>query len=490
MSASVKNGSVKLAETNYSFFGSLQNSVYRTLQSAVLAPYKLTMAFCTIWNIKKNPNLSITEQMPAVQGWIESFACRIGIYRGGPHIKEIHLPDSPFGSTFPYLKLPVSTSHLLLDPYLCKAAFKPHRQVDFNGASSFDIFFELVKEIFSELTFEKEDVLFQCGPDSTKIHNANFVRVLYADKDKLVKVIQDQAEILIDRWKTYADKQEPFELSNEINMFATDVITTMIFGEAKGSSEICKAIQILNGYIFKRALKLATNEDRLEFQEQCAIFKRVTYQILEANESNPIPLFENVKFTRQQQVSDILTAFFAGQETTAFALTKILAEAALDSTKQALILESVQSSQLHDLLKIPELMKIIEDSLLEAPPANGVAKRLKKNMTMTFEDENGKVYRKKMRIGERLIASISGVTNKILEEDPKLFELQGRINKGNIFGHGTHQCPGRKLALTELAQLPVLILSIFNLSTTEVKFNHVSRTTKQALPFYIKIALR
>ncbi len=462
-----------------------QSTHLKVFQNIALGPYKLVMAIWTTANMLRHPENPITTQAPSIQKHIENVVCWMGMYPAGPYIQELHLLASPIQTTFPYLKIPVNTSHLLQDAELSAKVLVYHRMGDdFDGSSASDEFFKLLKTVFPDENFCENDAILSCNPDFSKIHRGNFVHALRIKK--INEIVPDQVNKLIKRWKIYAENQEEFDIRNETNRFTTDVLTTTIFGQSNDFEEICETIHFMSTYIFKKFTRQATTKHCEQFKVHCARFRETVYAILNHEFEQPIPLFETTpNSTKTQKIANIFTAFFGGQETTSFAATRLIAQVALHPEITTNLLNSVIEEP--NLLKNQVIMQFIAESLLDASPVNGIAKRLKKDKKIFFKNEEGQIFSKYLQKGEKIISIISGVSNNLLAIHKDKITPQQLIEKANIFGKGVNRCVGQMLAMKELADLLIAIISNFKLTTNESEFKYTTELTKTADSFYIKL---
>lgn len=463
---------------------SLATSAANLVKNTALGPYKVVMSVWTMINVIRNPTMPITEQAPTLQRKIERLAYYVGLNQTCDYVRELYIPDTPFIPSFPYIKMPVNTSHLVYDPSLCAVTFAPHWQGEYyKGSSAYDIFFNVLQKVFPEESFTENDAIFLCQP-----HQSIILRGLFTDALKIKSIdtiLPQQVQAFIDRWKGYAKENRCIHLVEESNRFSTGVLTRLVLGESKASDEICDAIHYMTMYMFRSLTFQAHSEEAAEFEKHCKIFRQTIYDVIASSVN--IPLFNSdIELTKGAKIANLFAAFFAGQETTSFALTMIIASAALDPVKAQVLRESVQGNS-QDLLKNKVLMQFVADCLLKVPPVNGVAKRLTENTTLTFKTEDGRTLSKKMQHGEKPTAIIDGAWDRI----PKnVKEWNQQIESGNIFGHGKNRCVGQVLALKELAELTKAVLNTFDLSTNETEFTYTSGFTKIADTFKLQVSIR
>jgi hypothetical protein len=252
-----------------------------------LFPYKFSMMIWTFANLKIFPSYPITQQAPRVQGWCEKLAYLGGLNPTYPYITELHLPTTTFHSfklpfTNFHIRYPgiVCTDHVVKNELLNKKILELHRNVEFDGSNSFDAFFKFVKRVFPDTLFDHEDTLFTCGADFTTLARTSITNALHAVK--IEEIIRDQGEILIERWKFYAENNKSFDLSEETQLFSTGVISQAVLGGSEKTEKLSQAIHFMNGYLFARATVMWKRKGEDEkFEEACSTFRDAINKILE-----------------------------------------------------------------------------------------------------------------------------------------------------------------------------------------------------------------
>ncbi len=469
----------------------------RPLKNFFLGCYKTTMCVWTIANLKVfYPDVPLLNEAPCIQGLCEKAAFLLGLNPTHPHISEFYLPIRPYSLenvkipctdyqiTLPFPQFPVLTLHLLSDTKLNKLILKPHRNSGlFNGGPiSYDVAFELLKKIFPNTEFSRENFLLTCGPEFTKQAHRQIIKAL--NGPRLDEIIALEGEKLIERWKTYSGNGANLvNVSKEMQLFTCAVIMQAIFGNSDKHKELCEAVNYMNGYLYDQGVGKLVKGDTEKYNENCKIFCEIINDILEAENVSSLPLFRK-EFSLAQKQGLCLLMFFAGQETTAFALAHCFAELSLNSSKQEAIFQAVLEAKNR---KVPVsevliLKEFIDKQLLKIPPVNGVSRNLKEDSYISFKYENGKEVGKHMQKNERLLANFAETAKRVQENGSN-----PTYSDASVFGEGINGCIGKKLALKELYQLPAIILSQLELSTQEFEFKFKTKVSNQAEPFYIKV---
>jgi cytochrome P450 len=461
----VKSGSVNLQYQREE--GPALDAHLRWLKHGLLGPYRTAMGIWTLANKYFYPDLSIIEQTPFIQGCFESTAYYCGLNPTFPHITELHLPRSPIyyerfripctrlDMAIPLPQFPVNTFHVQSDPILNQAILKPHRKVEFSGGSdSYLAAFKLLQIIFPETNFTEEDFLLTCGPEFTKIGHTSIIKAL--DGKKIDQIIQSEGEELVHIWNQYSIIDQKFDVSKHMRRFASAVITQVVFDSREGHALLGEAVSFMNEYLLKSALGIVSKADLDQFEISCATFRTLTNKILESDRT--LSLFQE-DFTLAQKQGLCLLLFFAGMETTAFALSHNFAKLALDTVQQSILKAAIEQGY------SKEINDFVDTQLAEIPPAEGLSRKLTEDAVYSFKTSDVKVQ-KYVRKGEKILT---------------------KLTAESLFGKGANQCIGKVLAIKELRQSIHIILSHFTLSTDEKEFRHVSKVAVQASPFQIKV---
>jgi hypothetical protein len=417
-----------------------------------------------------------------------------------PIIRELHLIDRPWyfeSIKMPYTdsllriplpKWPAMTLHLIYDRSINAEILKTHRFGHFDGSITLDEMLNFVRLIFPETKFSKEDTLMTCGPEFTKVARTRIIQAL--KNCQIDKIIHDEAERLISRWKHYQESGVSFDLTTETRLFTSSVITTALLGGSNECVEIAESVFFINQYLYAKAVRQLKKGDEGKFSLLCNSFKRIINQIIDGSELNPLPLLHGL--TRAQQQAMCLILFFAGQETTSFALDHILAKLAIYPKEQETLFNAIQvyrdsSQKQSDYLQLPIMRSLIDQCLLEIPPVLGVARRLRYNTKLIFKTLDNQCIVKAMRQGEDIDPLVMAGAEQLLKKYPAS-GMGGKFihEQASIFGNGTHSCIGQQLAYKELAKLIAEISINFKLSTTETKLRCIPKITMQAQPFFIK----
>ena len=451
----VRSGSVHLTYST-----EISNTTW--LKHSLLGPYRTLMAIGTLANKYFYPEIAITEQAPRIQGYIDTAAHYMGFNPTYPYIKELHLLRSPIRYeefrvpcthhkiNLPLLQFPVNTFHMHNDPVLNAAILKPHRKDQFSGGSdAYQVALNLLRVIFPNTTFTENDFLLTCEPEFSKALHKSIIKAL--DGKKIDQIIHLEAEKLIERWKL----NPSFDLPTEMRRFSAAILTQVFFDTREGHEDLEKAVSFMNDYLLKKSLGMLAIGDEEKFQTACATFRNLTNAILSKSDS-PFP----GNLTEAQKQGQCLLIFFAGMETTSFALNHNFASLALDPEEQDRLRVAIEKTDSRD----EEVDAFVKSKLAEIPPVDGLSRKMTEDGIYTFKAMDFTTYTKHIRKGEKILT---------------------KLNSKSIFGKGANGCIGQALAMKELKQSIQLILPHFKLSTTEEKFHYDCKISNQAKPFQI-----
>jgi cytochrome P450 len=469
------------------------------LGKVCLGPYKTVVGCWTAFNLRRYPSLHLSEQAPHVHKKCEQIAYKLKLNPTYPIIREVYLPDWPWyfaamkvpctnlQLSLPLPKWPTMTLHFVFDQYLNAEILKTHRFGNFDGSFTVDAMFQLLKVIFPDTKFSKEDTVMTCGAKFTAFARAKIAHTLYTSE--LDSIIHHEVKKLILRWKSYASSNTLFDLTAETRLFTSSVLARVVFGACYAGLEIAESIFFINQYLYAKTSRQLNSNDHTKFSRACQTFKCSIDQIIDSSESNPIPLFAGL--TKAQQQAMCLVLFFVGQETTSFVFDHILAKLALDPPAQSRLFVAIQDHHTAgrtNYLQMPLLRELIDQRLLEIPPEQRVVRRLKYDTKLLFKT-NGSHHTmvKAMCAGDVLIPQIKAVASHVLlKPGPSCKEGEFVHNQASIFGGGAHLCLGKELAYKELSLLIAEILWHFKLSTREIRLRSTLKVTMQAEPFFIR----
>lgn len=434
------------------------------LWRVVTCPLKIAYQTLGTWEMYQKGANTLTWQQPRIQSLVN----RISVWMG-------YHPEYTFMRSFFSFR---GNRHFLEDnTEVLKAFFKHHRQgEDFTNAVSSEKLYELVKATFPEETFSKEDFILTCSPEYTKMYHTLLRTLLAGSKlNQFDPQIRETARFFIENWAKRSQKGEEINVTEETRLFTSSLIVKLMFNEDQQSEKIAKSIDFINYYMIQSQIK-ATEKDRATFAEAIKTFQQAVETILKRED---LPLFDqaNTLSIAQKKVM-IFSLLFAGQETTASLLTYILWKLALNSKLQDYLHDQIKgapsSIPLEKLGQNLEAVKqLFTQSIKEFPPAYGVGRALKGDECLEFRFE-GETQTRTCILpkGDMVVARMIKVAENL--SPPHAFDYQNWFP----FGGGKNRCPGEQLAIREICQFVVEILSDYSLETSQdypiAKVGHIT----------------
>lgn len=388
-------------------------------------------------------------QRPLIQSWVERVFYHIGYNQ-----EELFL-----NSIYTFF---LNDRHMICDSSTVYKAFLRHHRNDSIFASSISMkaFFKIFKEIFPDdhleenLQVTEDDFIMTCTSNRTKEFHTLLRPLLKGNGLKtFAPRIYPKVEETLQNWFQKSESEEVINATVETRIFATRVITDLMFGKEFFSEEIAESIDFINKFIMDRILKKVTHESETEYERVKKIFKDSIDEIL-SNEN--LPLFENSKnLSDQKKKALIFVILFAGQETTSSLLTWILRQLALHPKKQNKLYKAIQETAENcpadELVsKLEAIKNLFNRSIAEFTPVYGIGRLFKEDVCLEYHVKGEQESRKRIFFKDEIISiRISEQADRVLEKsekDPFNYE------EWFPFGGGPHKCPGEKLAYQEITQ--------------------------------------
>ncbi|XP_040899923.1 cytochrome P450 4B1 [Toxotes jaculatrix] len=324
-----------------------------------------------------------------------------------------------------------------------------------------------------------------------------------------VKLMSDSAKTMLDKWESYADTNESFELFEHVSLMTLDSILKCAFSYSSncqtegGTNAYIKAVYELSDLINLRFRTFPYHNDLIfylsphgfRYRKACRIAHSHTDEVIrkrkealnEETELDRIQAKRNLDFLdillfardeKQQGLSDedlraeVDTFMFEGHDTTASGISFILYCLACHPEHQKMcrdeIMEALRGKDTmawEDLNKIPYTTMCIKESLRLYPPVPGMSRQITK--PITFVD--GRTVPEGCHVG----TSVFGIhRNAAVWENPEVFDplrfLPENVSRRSPhafvpFSAGPRNCIGQNFAMNEMKVVIALTLKRYQL---------------------------
>uniref|UniRef100_A0A8D3C196 Cytochrome P450 4B1-like n=1 Tax=Scophthalmus maximus TaxID=52904 RepID=A0A8D3C196_SCOMX len=326
-----------------------------------------------------------------------------------------------------------------------------------------------------------------------------------------VKLMSDSAEIMLDKWESFAYTNQSFELFEQVSLMTLDSILKCAFSYNSncqtegGTNAYIKAVYELSDLVSLRLTTFPYHNDLIfylsphgfRYRKACRVAHSHTEEVIrkrkealkEEKERERIQAKRNMDFLdillsardeSQQGLSDedlraeVDTFMFEGHDTTTSGLAFILYCLACHPEHQKMcrdeiidVLHGKDSIEWEDLNKIPYTTMCIKESLRLYPPVPGIGRKITK--PMTFFD--GRTLPAGFRVGTSVYAIHR---NAAIWENPNVSEDNFQPFNMHIFLLLLHDstyvfppnrnCIGQKFAMNEMKVVTALTLKRYQLS--------------------------
>lgn len=294
--------------------------------------------------------------------------------------------------------------------------------------------YEMIKQTFSDMEISREDVIFTCGEENSKLYRKMFSVLMHGNQ--MNDAIHEEVEEALSRWTIECRGGNFINITTQTRRLASNIITRVLFGQKVNSMNLCDAVNYINEFTIKDLTRAATSKDREKYAETLSVFKEETENIL--NSGVKIPLLGDNELTPAQERALVFVAFFAGQETVA----SLLANTLFEIGRNPLQAERLAKDSLDDFFV---------RSIHDFTPAYSVGRQLKSPLCLEYTLEGELLPRKVIFLKDSyLSARMTAVAEATLL--PQEGELPHNL-PWLPFGSGPHACPGRALAKKEFEAL-------------------------------------
>uniref|UniRef100_A0A8C9SZJ1 Cytochrome P450, family 4, subfamily T, polypeptide 8 n=1 Tax=Scleropages formosus TaxID=113540 RepID=A0A8C9SZJ1_SCLFO len=312
-----------------------------------------------------------------------------------------------------------------------------------------------------------------------------------------VPLMADSTNIMLDKWETYANQEDSFELFEHVSLMALDTIMKCAFSceshcqTEGGTNSYIQAVYELSDIINTRSLVFPYHSDVLfhlsphgyRFRKACKIAHQHTDEVIKQRKKalkeelgtgqkrylDFLDILLCAKDDEQQGLSDkdiraeVDTFMFEGHDTTATGISWILYSLACHPKHQQMCREEVtevlrgkDTMEWEDLSKIPYTTMCIKESLRLYPPVPSMARKLTK--AVTFAD--GRTLPEGSMIGTSIY---SLHRNPAIWENPEVPTARYHCHTFRSDSDHDRNCIGQNFAMNEMKVAVALTLRRYQL---------------------------
>jgi cytochrome P450 len=377
-------------------------------------------------------------------------------------------PECAFISYFPTF---LGTFYHIQDPVVIKALFKEFRGSSesnglFTPTGSIKTLFNIIVEIFPDDDITEEDIIFTCSSKNSKYYR-NWLHHLFDGKhiNNYQPIIRKEAKETLESWSVRCNQGHPISIF-ETSLFASRIITQLMFGQKLGGETLAKAVNFINWYALHKQIGKVSQQDDIQYKEALSTFKQIVEEVINDQKAALFVDQESNSLTLAQKKAMAFIIFFAGQETTGILLGNILHFLARNEELQsALRTKIVENGREGEVVK-KEIETLINHSLANLPPSYAISRRIgKKDICLEYKLEGEEKLRKLiMNPGDLVSARMIDAARRIKETAPERINQEHAYDVWSAFGGGAHSCPGKKLALTEVVEFVLTALQGYKLT--------------------------
>lgn len=385
-------------------------------------------------------------------------------------------PECTFISYFPTF---LGNFYQIQDPVVIQALFKEFRgNLNSNGlftpTTSIKTIFNIITEAFPDDGITEEDVIFTCSSENSKYYR-NWLHHLFDGKhiNNYRPIICKEAKETLENWAIRCNQGQPIPLF-ETALFASRIITRLMFGQTLGGEDLAKAVNFINWYVLHKQIGKVSQQDEIQYKEALSIFKQIVEKIINDQKA---PLFvdqglNSLTLTQKKAMAFII--FFAGQETTGILIGNILHFLAQNKDLQSSLRAKIEENGRENEYVKKKIENLINHSLANFPPSYAISRRIGKDICLEYQLE-GEVTRRKliMNKGDLVQARMIDAARRIKETTPERINQEHSYNVWSAFGGGAHSCPGKNLALAEVIEFILTALQGYELATNLQQAPHV-----------------
>lgn len=331
-----------------------------------------------------------------------------------------------------------------------------------------------ITKFFPQWELSPEDVVMtSSGENHTRLHES---LVSYFTPQRIKEMrgeIQQVVKDHIDGWIPTSKFNGGVHLNKVSRLFSATIMSKLFLGREEPFDDICEAVDTMVYHLIEFSLKKAP-----KYPEKVEKAQRVLAQAVEdvlQKDDNFVAAMRVKGLTEKQIKGHLFMLLFGGHETTATALLYSILKLAQDPSEQEKIKNEIlgkkeecpESEEFHmeevarSLASVKERINL---TLLECPPAWGVARVPKDDDVFEIKDEDDHIVESwYIYKGDKLAAMPAFAAMQVDRDKAKTASFAGY----NWFPFGGFEqlCPGWELAMAENAQFLATLVDRCVLST-------------------------
>uniref|UniRef100_A0A8D3D3T3 Cytochrome P450 4B1-like n=1 Tax=Scophthalmus maximus TaxID=52904 RepID=A0A8D3D3T3_SCOMX len=288
-----------------------------------------------------------------------------------------------------------------------------------------------------------------------------------------VKLMSDSAEIMLDKWESFAYTNQSFELFEQVSLMTLDSILKCAFSYNSncqtegGTNAYIKAVYELSDLVSLRLTTFPYHNDLIfylsphgfRYRKACRVAHSHTEEVIRKRKEALKEEKERERIQAKRNM-DFLDILLSARDESQQEHQKMCRDEIID------VLHGKDSIEWEDLNKIPYTTMCIKESLRLYPPVPGIGRKITK--PMTFFD--GRTLPAGFRVGTSVYAIHR---NAAIWENPNVFNplrfLPENVSKRSPhayvpFSSGPRNCIGQKFAMNEMKVVTALTLKRYQLS--------------------------
>jgi cytochrome P450 len=451
-------------------------------------PSSLSLEDCTI-EFSKAPADTLFERLQSLIKAVWVFPKRVYNTYLLIRYREFKKPASknvcPMRYLNPFFYLNFSTQ-IAANSSLIKAILKhPRKDPDrglFDDQDNALVFLPLFKELYPEEKVSSEDFIFTCSKENLRKYREPVLRFIgpqsmEKQSGELLSVIESTLQFFFRQ--NEKNRINATELSFALTIAVVSRLLLGHPGPVTTYLEIAKAVDFVNRYTMKKALKQPLSKSEKEdYFKSLAILREAIDASFHSRQ--PLPNGSFVEMLRDEKLLSPLqiklslySMYTAGSDTTSALLGYLLWQLGQHPDLQEEIIQEMNQSE-EDTYTYANhsvaINRLISESMRLFTPAYVIGRKPSSPLLCTIRDNAGNIlFQKKIKKNEKLLsmptcaARDPGVFENPDAFIPHRFETFVKNYSWFPFGDGAHSCPGQWLAKAEIAVCIALLMKKYRI---------------------------